>query len=389
MNAPFSQSAQADDDGPKPDRLRVCSVLTSLTTGGAENLILNLGAAFGAAGIDHVVVALCDAATLGNSASTEAAMRERIIADGGRFASLGLNARRGVLKGAITLARCRREIRPHLWHFHTARAASMAVLARLPEPAVLTHHNSRLTFPPAMFRIFDTAIAAYVAISPETAAIYRAHSRRPVRPIANAAGGDFRADCPRDGVRQRLRILSVGAVSPQKNYSLLIDAARILHERLPQEEMPVFSIAGGGDGLDQLRSQANRAGLAGQVNFLGERQDIRSLLEQYDLLLNTSHYEGMAIAMIEAMSMALPVVATPVPGNVNTVRHGENGLLAERTDALAIADALTTIMKDSRLYQNLSAGALESSRKYSIQACAGAHLDLYRELLTQPVANQG
>ncbi len=389
MNAPLSQPAQPADDGEMPDRLRVCSVLTSLTTGGAENLILNLGAAFGEAGADHDIVALCDAETLGNSGSTEAAMRERIIADGSRFRSLGLNARRGVLKGAIALARCRRELRPHLWHFHTARAASMAALARLPEPAILTHHNSRLTFPPAMFRIFDTAIAAYVAISPETEAIYRTHSRRPVRPIANAAGGNFRAESPRNSVHNPMRILSVGAVSPQKNYPLLIDVAQIMRQRLNPAEMPVFSIAGGGDGLEELRSQVDRLGLTGCVHFLGERQDVRNLLEQSDLLLNTSLYEGMAISMIEAMSMALPVVATPVPGNVGMVRHGEDGLLAERADASAIADALTTVMKDAQLYRNLSAGALESSRRYSIGTCAKAHLGLYRELLGRADADHG
>lgn len=385
MNVAWPISPGTGADG-SSDRLTVCSVLTSLTTGGAENLVLNLGRVFSQQGIDHVIVALCDAETLGNSAATEAAMQEAIVADGARFVSLGLSRRRGVIRGALALARCRRKLRPHLWHFHTARAVSMAAIARLPEPAILTHHNSRLTFPPAMFKLFDTAISSYVAISLETGEMYRQYSRRPERHIPNAAGGNFAASSARNATGKPVRILSVGAVSEQKNYHLLIDTAVAMRARMAPDAVPVFSIAGGGEGLEELRARVAEIGLGDTVHFLGERQDIRDLLSQNDILLNTSLYEGMAISMIEAMSMALPVVATPVPGNVTMVHNGKDGLLAKTADAPALAEALIGAMDDPQLYRRLSQGALDNSRQYSITGCAKAHLDLYREVVEERAA---
>ncbi|MGB5778524.1 MAG: glycosyltransferase family 4 protein [Allopontixanthobacter sediminis] len=381
MNAAYPLFNPGEGTPETDTDLRVCSVVTSLTTGGAENLVVNLGEKFAQAGIDHTVVALCDAETLGNAGETEAVMRERITGSGGRFRSLGLTRKRGWLSGARALSRCRQQLRPHIWHFHTARAVPMALAARLPEPAILTHHNSRLTFPPALFRLFDVAIAGYVAISPEIEAVYRKHARRPVHQIRNAAGGCFQARGARDGLRSPPRILAVGAVSSQKNYDLLIDTAVALRTKLPDERMPVFRIAGGGEGLEQLRARVAALELENWVHFLGERQDIKELMEQSDVLFNCSLYEGMAISMIEAMAMALPVVATPVPGNLTMVRHGVSGLLAASADGSSLANTLIEATENPHHYRTLSRGALMDSRQYSIDACARAHLELYRRVL--------
>lgn len=389
MNAAYPLAKPRGDMPGAYPNLRVCSVVTSLTTGGAENLVLNLGAVFAQEGVDHNIIALCDAETLGNAGETEAVMRERIIGGGSRFRSLGLDRKRGWLSGARALSRCRRELRPHVWHFHTARAVPMALAARLPEPAILTHHNSRLTFPPAMFRLFDMAIAGYVAISPEIEAAYRKYARRPVQQIRNAAGACFRVPGARGGLRLPPRILAVGAVSAQKNYDLLIDTALALRTRLPAERMPVFTIAGGGEGLEQLRARVEATGLENWVHFLGERRDIKELMVQHDLLFNSSLYEGMAISMIEAMSMGLPIVATPVPGNLTMVRDGISGILARAPEATSLADALIEVMENTELYRTLSRGALMDSHQYSIETCAMAHLDLYRRTLRQSADRLG
>lgn len=378
MNAAYPLVKPREDTPETCTNLRVCSVLTSLTTGGAENLVLNLGNVFAQEGVDHTIVALCDAETLGNAGETEAVMRKKIVAGGSRFCSLGLNRKRGWLSGAWALSRCRRELQPHVWHFHTARAVPMALAARLPEPAILTHHNSRLTFPPALFRLFDMAITGYVAINPEIEAVYHKYTRRPVQQIRNAADGCFRTQHARDALQMPPRILAVGAVSTQKNYHLLVDTAVALRSRMPDERMPVFKIAGGGEGLGHLRARVEALQLKNWVHFLGERHDIKELLAQSDFLLNSSLYEGFPISMIEAMSMGVPVVATSVPGNLALVHHGVSGLLAEAAEGSSLADALIEAIENPELYSSLSRGALMDSRQYSIDTCAKAHLELYR-----------
>lgn len=371
------RAVSADEQRP----MAVCSVLTSLTSGGAENLVVNLGNEFAAKGCRHTIISLCDAATLGNSAETEADLRQTILDGGGDFHSLGLTRKRGIFEGARALRRIGRQLRPDVWHFHTARAVNMALVARLPQPAVMTHHNSKLTFPPIMFKLFDRVVSRYVAISPETSALFDRFSRRPHSEIPNAAGAAFNMPAGRTSISARARILSVGAISDQKNYDLLIDTAYALKEMLGNRAMPVFSIAGGGADLGKLRARVDQLGLGDAVQFLGERSDVHALLAQSDIFLNTSRYEGMAISIIEAMSMALPVVATPVPGNTAMVKDEVTGHLAADESGPALADALLALLDDANLYQRLSQGALDDSRRFSIDTCAQSHLDLYGSLL--------
>ncbi|MFV0645007.1 MAG: glycosyltransferase family 4 protein, partial [Sphingomonadaceae bacterium] len=137
---------------------------------------------------------------------------------------------------------------------------------------------------------------------------------------------------------------------------------------------------GGGEDLAGLRSQVQNMGLSDHVSFLGERTDIADLLRSADLYLNTSLYEGQPVAMLEAFSAALPVIATNVAGNCELVGHRENGLLASVNSPEDMAGAIKSLLMNSALYQSLSRGALTKSRCFSIEGCTQNHLALYQEI---------
>ena len=236
--------------------MRICSILTSLTSGGAENLVVNLSACFAAGGHKPVILTLSDAVDVGNSAEMEAGMTQRIEDASGKVHSLSLHNRRNILAGVKAMRRALAEISPDIVHAHTARALPMLAFAGISAPIVLTHHNSRLSFPPKMFLLFDRIASAYIAISSECLDLCRAHGSRPVVHIPNAASVDFAASAPRNNIHERPKILSVGAISDQKNYLLLVAVAAELKRKWPgpAATVPQFRIAGNGPDIGKLRT---------------------------------------------------------------------------------------------------------------------------------------
>src|SRR3546814_15610142 len=102
--------------------MRICSIITSFTSGGAEMLVCNLAEAFAQAGHQATVLSLSDAAQVGNAPDTEAAMMARVRADGATDLSLGLANRNNMPGGARALRRALRAIRPDVIQAHPARA---------------------------------------------------------------------------------------------------------------------------------------------------------------------------------------------------------------------------------------------------------------------------
>ncbi|MFV0646068.1 MAG: glycosyltransferase family 4 protein, partial [Sphingomonadaceae bacterium] len=380
LHLPHHSFSEAAETGKRREGFSVWSIITSLTSGGAEVLVANLSRAFADKGVRNTVIPLCDAEELGYSRKMEAILKERITAGGADVHSLGLSRKRGNLEGARALRKALEQDRPDIIHCHTARVPPMVWLSGWRGPTVLTHHNSKLSFSRRLFFVFDKIVNAYVAISPETETIYRTYGSRQVVRIPNAAGLEYSASVSRSTLRTPATIISVGAISRQKNYPLLLETARILKGQLLPEDMPAFIVAGGGEDLAGLRSQVQNMGLSDHVSFLGERTDIAELLRSADLYLNTSLYEGQPVAMLEAFSAALPVIATNVAGNCELVGHRENGLLASVNSPEEIAGAIRSLLMDSVLYQSLSRGALAKSRCFSIEGCAQNHLALYQEI---------
>lgn len=364
--------------------MRICSIVNSLTTGGAEVLVAALSAEFARLGDQSLVVALCDAETVGNSFETEQRMVREIEAAGGEFVSLGLSASRNPLAGALSLRRALSGFGPRIIHAHTVRALPMLTLARAGAPVLLTHHNTRLPFPPWMFKLCDLMTDGYVAIGAEVEGILAEHARKPIVRIPNAASRLFKAGDPRKSGPQPKAILSVGAISEQKNYGLLIEVADALRRNHLLDPNPRLRVAGGGSDLPSLRAKVSERGLEDWVEFLGERSDVPELMQSSDLYLNVSLYEGMPLTLLEAMASGLPIVATDVPGNRELVEDGANGTKAPLGDAEAIARAIETVLSDSDLYERLSRGAICKSGDFSIERCAERHKDLYRSLATIP-----
>lgn len=145
---------------------------------------------------------------------------------------------------------------------------------------------------------------------------------------------------------------TVANLRSQKNYPLLLQVARQITDVDPNV---VFLSVGQGPLEADLRALHGRLGLGDRFRFLGFRSDVHSVMSAFDIFCLSSDFEGLPVALMEAMSLGLPVVATSVGGVADAVVPGRDGVLVPPNDAEALADALGTLSSDHDQRQRLAA----------------------------------
>lgn len=156
-----------------------------------------------------------------------------------------------------------------------------------------------------------------------------------------------------------VRILSVGRLVKQKNYSGALGALALLKKKGIDFR---YTIVGGGPLEQNLRRQVAALALADHVTFAGECREWRDLALSADIFFMTSVYEGLSMATIEAMSFGLPVVATDVGGVQDYGRDGVNMVKVQGHDAQSLAKKLMELLSDHGLRARVGRQAVLDSR---------------------------
>jgi glycosyltransferase involved in cell wall biosynthesis len=160
-------------------------------------------------------------------------------------------------------------------------------------------------------------------------------------------------------------VLSVGRLTDQKAHTYLVQAAPVVLARFPEV---VFAIAGDGPLYDTLAAEIKSLRLEEKFILLGTRQDLSFLLTAADIFALPSRWEGLPVALLEAMSLGLPAVAAAVEGVEEVIEHGENGLLIPLEDANALSQALCSLLEDPDRRQRIAAAGKAHVREvYSLE----------------------
>lgn len=194
----------------------------------------------------------------------------------------------------------------------------------------------------------------------------------------------------RDEIRAELgfgeaeHLMTVMAIlKTQKGHAVLLNALAKISARHPHLHV---LIAGDGELRENLESQAREMSLEGQVHFLGTRKDIPDLLSASDSFVLPSLWEGMPMALIEAMASGLPVVATDVSGTREVMVHGETGLMVPPGDAEQLARAIDQILLDpARARAMGAAGRRRIEASFSAQTQAKEYIALFERILANRV----
>ena len=290
---------------------------------------------------------------------------------------------------ALEIAGVARQAAADVVNSHAARDRAACRLARLtgrlPAACVMTRRQMPRSLPLSVMLngfVADRTIAVSRAVA-------RALVRRGAPPwrVSVVPNGVDLARIDRDvpgGAIETARVLAgwrpwrptVGVVARRKDHAVLLRA-------LPALERPItLTLVGVAPDPEILALAA--AAPQHEVRCVPFRPDVLAFYRLFDVVVLPSRREGLSQALLEAMALGLPVVASRAGGNVDLVSHGEDGWLVPSRDSLAFAGALSRLLGDAGLRARLGARARQTARgRYALARTAAATEAAYRVALAQ------
>jgi glycosyltransferase involved in cell wall biosynthesis len=150
-------------------------------------------------------------------------------------------------------------------------------------------------------------------------------------------------------------MLTIARLTPQKHHEGLLAAIPVV---LAAEPRARFVLVGSGPGEAAIRDAIAEAGLGDSVHLLGQRDDVPDLLAAADLFVLPSRFEGLSLALLEAIAAGLPTVATAVDGNLEALGP-HHPLLVPPGDSAALASAILAALADGEMAAASARSALE------------------------------
>jgi glycosyltransferase involved in cell wall biosynthesis len=174
---------------------------------------------------------------------------------------------------------------------------------------------------------------------------------------------------------------AVGRLSDQKDFGHLLRAIRLLVDTDPEAHRRLRGLIVGPDGGARaaLEAEAQSLGIADRAVFLGARSDVPELLRAFDAFVMCSRYEGLPFALLEAMAMGVPVVATAV-GSIPEVIDGSAFLVVEPFDT---ASALGELMHNPGLGEQLGRNGRARARQHDVTEMMRRYEDVIEEALAE------
>ena len=176
----------------------------------------------------------------------------------------------------------------------------------------------------------------------------------------------------------------VGRLTAEKAPELLLDAwSRMDGINDGTCVLRRLVLIGEGEKRTVLTGRIREAGLEGAVTLTGHVDNVEDYLRAADAFVLPSVTEGMSLALLEAMSAGLPVVASGVSGTVDIVRDGENGLLFDRGDTDGLVRCLNALVASGTLRRELGERARETvKRHFSLDNTVESYLSLYQSIMS-------
>ena len=174
-------------------------------------------------------------------------------------------------------------------------------------------------------------------------------------------------------------VVYTGRLHAMKGLDFLVRAWPRVLARLPDARL---WLVGDGPHRAELNDLIGHLGLWGFVYLAGPFDDVEDFLRAADVFVLPSLEEGMSLALLEAMAMGLPVVASAIAANEAIVENGVTGRLAPARDSDRLADVIVELLENRDVAQRLGeAGRHHVSQRYSLDRMVSEHLELFEQLL--------
>ena len=382
----MSESMGESPDNTVDQRIRVLWLIKGLGPGGAETLLVSAARV-----ADHATFAY-EAAYVVPQKSLLAVDLERA---GVQVHSLG-PGRGGTRSWPLRLRSLLQTGRYDIVHVHSPIVAGVAriVVATLPRHQrpllVSTEHNTWDSFvaPTRWINGLTATMDAHRwAVSGRVAESMWPSRRRDVETLVHGLVlEDIKVG---DDARQRIRrelalpadavvAVTVANLRVEKDYPNLLRAARNAVDRVPRL---VFLAVGQGKLEAEIQALHAKLGLGDSFRLLGYRADVMDVLGASDLFVLGSRHEGFPIAVMEALAVGLPIVATDVGGVSDAITDQEEGLLVPPHRPDLLADAIVQVARDDELRARMAASAHSQGPRFDVRTAVQSIERTYRQLV--------
>lgn len=358
--------------------MKILQFITSLRTGGAERLVLDLVPRLRAMGheVDLLVMDGTDC------------IFTRLASERGiKVNSLGIGAT--AMHNPLLAGRLRRFlIKRHYDIVHTHNTPCQILAAAVaPRNTVLvtTEHNTdnrrrnnKLWRP--VDRMIYSRYRSIIACGEETASSLRAYMPGLTDKISVVSNGidlsAFAGATPAADIRQRFPtqkvIVMVAAFRRQKDHATVLRALSLLPDDY------AFVLAGTGETLDEHICMSNALGVHERVMFAGTRSDVASIYAASDVAVLSTHHEGLSLAAVEAMASGRPLIASDVDGLRHTVTPG--AILFPDRNAEELAGAVRSLCSDRLLWRQTADACRLRAADFDIDTTAKKYNQIYESL---------
>ncbi len=220
---------------------------------------------------------------------------------------------------------------------------------------------------------------AFVAISPAVRGELEANGYDPTK-IHDLPNGVPIPRVPWERPTDTLHAAFVGRLSAEKGLDTLIAAWPTVLDQVPRARL---TLVGEGPERPRLEAMILALGLGDAVTLPGSSPDPSTTLRRSTLFVLPSREEGMSIALLEAMALGIPAVASEIPGNRALVEPGIHGRLAPPDDPPALARAIVAHHLDPDAEAMARAARARVEADYSIKAVARRHVALFERLIAR------
>jgi glycosyltransferase involved in cell wall biosynthesis len=263
------------------------------------------------------------------------------------------------LRASWRLARLFRANRINVVHCADLMAGhNAAVAGKMARLSVICHIRNRFERISGRDRLFIAAVEKFVFVSAET---WRKFDY-PVSPQRGVVIYDGYQPClSRSGEGDRTRAIlgidrtacvigMVARIAPQKDHETFLNAAKVILAKRPATRFLIVGDHSSSetfrDHYRQVRRISDGTALESAVIFTDQQPNVQPFIEAMDIVVLSTHQEGLPLIILEAMALGKPVVATRVDGIPEVVEHGSSGLLVAPKNADEMATAILTLMDD-------------------------------------------
>jgi glycosyltransferase involved in cell wall biosynthesis len=177
-------------------------------------------------------------------------------------------------------------------------------------------------------------------------------------------------------------IACVGGIQQRKGQLDLIDALAIVKREHPQVVLLLCGTFGDEPYANEIRTRIEDTGLGSSVKFLGFRSDVAGIVRRCRLVVHPAKSEGFGLAILEAMALGIPVVATRSGGPEEIIEDGVSGMLVNPSAPLELAHSICTLLANREMAREIGASARARATLFTSSGCAGKFQDLLTQVIT-------